>query len=213
MYSVGPAVVRMAGQLHAMPSAPPAVESALQALFQGTGETSYLVGWWLSRIVICTSLEGDQTLKVGRLDVGYSGAPHARASCKAIMAYLLPEDVRSYLAEFELEQLTPNTLTSIEAVEADLKRARNRGYAIDGEEFALGVVCYSAPIFDSEGFPRFSLTVSLPKARVNSRQKDLVEPVLGAARWASRSLGFTGPFPNKSIVSLAPQSFAELALS
>lgn len=162
--------------------------------------------------MICASLEGDQTLKVGRLDVGYSGAP-TRASCRAIMAYLRPEDVRSYLTEFELEQLTPDTLTSIEAVEADLKRIRTRGYAIDGEEFALGVVCYSAPVFDSAAFPRYSLTVSLPKARVKSRQSNLVEHVTDAARSASRSLGYTGPLPNKGIVSLAPQTFLELAVS
>lgn len=212
-YSVGAAVLRMAGQLRAMPSAHPPAESALKGLFLGTGETSYLTGWWLSRIVIFSALEGNQALRVGRLDVGYSGAPHARASCKGIMAYLLPEDVRSYLAEFELEPLTPNTLTSIEALEKDLQRIRDRGYAIDGEEFAIGLVCYSAPIFDLEGFPRYSLTVSLPKARVGSRESDMVEPLLVAARTASRSLGYRGDFPVKGVVPLRPQTRFELAVS
>jgi len=205
-YSVGPAVVRMAGQLRAMPSALPAVESALKGLFLGTGETSYLVGWWLSRIVICSAFEGDQALRVGRLDVGYSGAPHARASCKAIMAYLRPEDVRSYLAEFELEPLTPNTLTTLDMLERDLKRTRARGYAVDGEEFALGVVCYSAPVFDADNFPRYSLTVSLPQARVGSRELAIVDHLLGAARTASRSLGYRGAFPRKGVASLEPQT-------
>ena len=207
-YSLGPAVLRIAGQLDAMPTLPRVVEDALNTLFEKTGETSYLVGWWLSRIVMASILEGAHALRVGRLDVGYSGTPHARASCMSILAFLTSEDVRAYLADFELDRRTSFTLDSIEAIESKLRTIRRQGYAVDNQEFALGIACYSAPVFEAGGFPKFSLTVSLPVARLESKETDIINEVLRASALASRGLGYQGRLPNPTVSSLV-QSVAD----
>lgn len=208
-HSLGPAVLRIAGQVAVMPTVPKVVEDALRTLFENTGETSYLVGWWLSRIVMSSILESAQALRVGRLDIGYSGAPHTRASCMSILAYLTSQDVRAYLADFELDRRTPFTLDSMDAIEAKLLTIRRQGYAVDNEEFALGLACYSAPVFETEGFPRFSLTVSLPVARLASRETEIINDVLMTSAAASRGLGYRGPLPNATVSSLT-QSVSDL---
>lgn len=73
---------------------------------------------------------------------------HATAAGKAILAAMTDDEVRSLLGEGPLERRTSHTIASIETLLADLAIARQRGFAVDDEEDADGVLCVGAAIFD-----------------------------------------------------------------
>jgi len=62
--------------------------------------------------------------------------------------------------------MTPNTVTTRDALEAELDDIRERGVAFDGEERAEGIRCVAAPITDNHGNLRGSVSVSGPSTRM-----------------------------------------------
>jgi IclR family acetate operon transcriptional repressor len=74
------------------------------------------------------------------------------------------------MASHELQSLTPNTITSPQSLEREFARIRERGYAIDDEEFAPGLCCLAVP-FDAGASP-FVLALSAPRDRFIDKRDD-----------------------------------------
>ena len=65
---------------------------------------------------------------------------------KALLAHM-PEIERSdYLSSGNFVALTPNTLTTPEALSGEFDRIRRHGYALDEQEILEGLVCIAVPI-------------------------------------------------------------------
>ncbi|MCK7490942.1 MAG: hypothetical protein MZW92_03455 [Comamonadaceae bacterium] len=50
-----------------------------------------------------------------------------------------------------LKSRTPNSLANRAALLADLRKTRERGYAISNEEYVLGLVSIGAPLVNADG--------------------------------------------------------------
>ena len=174
----------------------PQLQPHLQALRDLTSETAYLALRQDSEIIISMVVESPQPLRVSLLHVGYSGAAHATAYGKAILAYLDECDVVAYLARFGLPTFTNNTICEEEAFMRELATVRERGYSLDIEEFALGVCCVGAPIFGVAGRVVAALSILLPASRYQTSTEALVRHVVMTADAATRALmvlGYTAP--------------------
>lgn len=79
-------------------------------------------------------------------ELGYPVALHASASGKAWLASLSSERALEIALRKGLEKRTPNTITHVEGLIADLKEVRDRGYALALEEGDIGVVAIAVPI-------------------------------------------------------------------
>lgn len=55
---------------------------------------------------------------------------------------------------------TPRTLTTAKAVQAELKKVRERGYAMVVDEFIMGEVALAAAVVDADGVPLGALHLS-----------------------------------------------------
>ena len=64
-----------------------------------------------------------------------------------------------------LEQLTPQTITSVPEMLVELERVRRQGYAVDNEEFAIGLRCVARPLRDLDDKVIAALSVSMPTPR------------------------------------------------
>jgi IclR family acetate operon transcriptional repressor len=108
------------------------------------------------------------------LEVGRAIPAHTTCAGKAINARRSPEDVAALLGGTPQHASTSHTLTTLDALEQDLKRIRRRGFATDNEEHEEGVGCVGTPVFDHRGMSIAALSVSGPTSRIlNAETADL----------------------------------------
>jgi IclR family acetate operon transcriptional repressor len=138
---------------------------SLTRLCIATKETVNLAVPYLLDALIVESLEGIHGVRV----TSYAGtrAPyHATACGKAILAHF---DEASRFAVYEsrgVQPITPKTLTSVEALEAQLAEVRRTGHAFDLEEMEDSAHCVSVPIFAPFGNIAAAISVAGPKSRM-----------------------------------------------
>ncbi len=86
---------------------------------------------------------------------------------------------------------SPNTIASLDALEAEICRVRQNGYAINDEELAFGLRSVAAPIRNSEGKVVAAINISFPGGRL-SRQEieaNMAPKIVDTARQISSALG------------------------
>ena len=77
-------------------------------------------------------------------------ATHSHALGKAILAFLPDAEMREVVDQIPLVKRTENTLTSKKDLLVDLKKTRERGFAINNEEIVLGLFALAVPFFSRE---------------------------------------------------------------
>ena len=133
-----------------------------------------------------------ETLSAVRVDAGTGGktdSAHATATGKAILAWL-PEAELVRLVEVKgLPAFTTNTITNFAKLVEELRLVRRLGFAMDREEFQLGVCCIGAAIRTSSGAVLGSISVSVPVFRANEEALASIRTqVIAAAQMLSADL-------------------------
>lgn len=140
--------------------------------------------------VYIAKVEGSHALRLAS-EVGRRLPAHATGLGKAILAYLDHADLIRRFAGVEFESYSANTITSMAALEAELRRVRRQGFAIDNEEYSLGVRCVAAPVRDHAGTVFCAMSVSAPLIRFDrSRRAQARDLILQATTDLSRILGY-----------------------
>jgi IclR family acetate operon transcriptional repressor len=173
-YQLGPRVGFLAEAFAAQVSAPEHLLTRLRELADRTGETAYLSAWRRGDATLLSIVEGQRAVRVSGLHLGYSGATHARASGRVLLAFSGPDAINDYLAHHDLQSPSSRTATSAAALRKVIEQVREDGYAIDEEEFAEGVSCVAAPVVDG----RMAMGLSAPSERFRENREELIELVL-----------------------------------
>jgi DNA-binding IclR family transcriptional regulator len=122
--------------------------------------------------------------------IGRRGTPHTTGVGKALLAHLTEGEREAYLAR-PLAQKTPRSISEPDALREELRRTRERGFAIDDCEDKDHVRCVAAPILGPGGRPLAAVSVSAPDSRFSVERLIALAPtVLEQTRSLSRSLGF-----------------------
>ena len=165
-----------------------AIHPHLRALRDATGETANLVVLDGLSIVYVDQVESSRAVRMFTT-IGRRVPLHASGGGKAIAAFAPPELVDDLVAQ-GLERLTPHTLATPKRLRADLARVRERGYAVDDEEYEAGVICVAAPIFGQSGEIVAAASISGPAARMQEHELDaLGATVREHTRAASADIG------------------------
>jgi DNA-binding IclR family transcriptional regulator len=138
----------------------------VRRIAQETGETAYAVGWRDGEIVNLVAAPGSNAVHAMTVPQGYHRHAHARATGKLLLSHASPDLLERYLSTHRLERRTKRTLTSRKSLEQELDRVREKGYAIDREEFATGLCCLALPI--GNGSALFAVGISAPAERFDS---------------------------------------------
>ncbi len=168
------------------------LRSVLAKLADATGETIHLAALDGAEIVYLDKF--DSPLPVAAYSrVGGRAPAYCVASGKALLAAL---DERAAELRARLGRLvphTPNTITDFAALEAELARSRERGWAENREEWRLGVCGLGVPVFDARGEPVAAVGMSVPSIRfARAQARALAEQLLACAAEASAALGYRG---------------------
>jgi len=79
--------------------------------------------------------------------VGMRWPVHASAVGKALVAFLPDGERRRVLREVDLRKLTPNTISSVEALERQFRTFRGLGYCWELSEGEVGIACIAGSVF------------------------------------------------------------------
>lgn len=160
----------------------------LATLRDRTGETVDLSILDHDAVICVNFLECDKVSRI-RSGLGLRKPAHCTAQGKALMAFQGPQIIERIVAA-GLEQRTPLTVTSPAALREELSKVRSRGYAVDDEQYELGVRSVAAPIRDDSGISVAAVAVSGPTQRVSKSQLQVIaREVDTAAREISLRLG------------------------
>jgi DNA-binding IclR family transcriptional regulator len=163
----------------------------LERVSKETGETSYISFMRGSGVVYLDSVESSKTVRVISR-VGLTLPPYCTASGKVHLAYLTEEERERVLPE-DLRPFTKHTITERERLVQDLEQIKERGWAIDNEEYEDEVRCAAAPVFDYTGKLVGALSISGPSFRLGEEEVPLVivPAVKSGAEEVSQKLGYT----------------------
>ena len=67
---------------------------------------------------------------------------------KAVVAHLPKDEMMDIIEKTSLVPVTPHTITKKAKLLADLKETRERGYALNNEEWSLGLIAIGAPLLN-----------------------------------------------------------------
>jgi IclR family transcriptional regulator, KDG regulon repressor len=119
-----------------------AARPVLAHLGAQTGETCHLAVLSGIEAVYVDKIDGPSSIIMSSR-VGRRAPSHATSIGKALVAWA-EDDTLNQVRNHPMASFTSNTITTIEAWEAELATVRGQGYALDLEEFEEGLCCVAA---------------------------------------------------------------------
>jgi IclR family acetate operon transcriptional repressor len=120
---------------------------------------------------------------------GATVAAHASALGKAILAFSPPEMVEGLVHGRDLPMYTRNTVTDPEELMQEVRRVKERGYALDRGVTSAMATCIGAPILDAHGMALAAISISGPSSRFNPRKDSpVIERLLVVASEIGKQL-------------------------
>ncbi|MEA9983943.1 MULTISPECIES: IclR family transcriptional regulator [Subtercola] len=120
--------------------------------------------------VVLGQVDGPASVRFD-LNMGGRERLHCTGIGKAILGQCTDAEVIELAEQTGLPRHTDYTITSIDALLDDIRKVRERGFSVDDEEDAEGVICIGAPLIDhtnacAGGISVTGLKVSLSADRV-----------------------------------------------
>lgn len=143
-YGIGPAV-RAVGASVTGSGGGSGIEHVLTELQSEVRQTVHVGVRSGDRIVYTHKVEGDQPFAMASR-VGMHQPLHSTAIGKCVLSGLDAETLDGLVGRTGLEPRTPATITTRAALDEELQRVREEGYALDEEENEANVRCVAVPV-------------------------------------------------------------------
>ena len=173
--------------------------TTMQRLVARFGETVHLAVLEQGQVVYIDKLQGTRAVLVSITGIGVRLPAHCSAVGKCILAHLPQEKVLALLQSQGMPALTPNTITDIDKLLAELEQVRTQNYAYDQEEAVVDLCCVAAPIRDYTGEVIAAMSLSVPAYRFYSNRDQYRMAIVAATRNVSENLGWIAFQKQKSI--------------
>ena len=197
-YCLGTKVIELAGSFLTKSDLRNESQAIMDELAEKTGETVHLAVPSGTEVVYIAKIESRYALTMSS-HIGSRQPMYCTSLGKAILAFSKPKLVRSILAG-ELQARTPHTITSTEALRAELVKVRSQGFALDNEENELGVCCVGAPVLDYSSTAIAAISISGPCERITpDRAVEFGHLLCESTQRISRRWGFTGQLPGLNV--------------
>lgn len=175
-YTFGPGLIRLGDSASrmlgswAMPH--------LSKLVEEVGETSNMAIFEGDSIVYVAQAPSQHWVRMFT-EVGRRVMPHCTGVGKALLSTLDDDQVLQIVARAGMPPQTEHTITTPEALIAELHQIRAVGFAVDHEEQEIGVRCVAMPV---RGAPApLAISISGPSGRVTTDRVAEIAPALSRA--------------------------------
>lgn len=164
----------------------------LESLMAATGETAVVAVLRATKVIYMDGVDTTRTIRaVSR--VGAMLPAHCTAVGKVQLAFLSPAEIERLYPEQNLEQITPRTLRTKDALLANLQAIRTKGYAVENEECDLDVKSVAAPVRDFSKNIIAAVGIVAPITRLSDERiehGEIAARVQDAANAISAKLGY-----------------------
>ncbi|MCY3574469.1 MAG: IclR family transcriptional regulator [Chloroflexi bacterium] len=164
-YQLGPRLLTLGQRVLGRISLRDHARPYLYQLVDATGECAHLAILAQRQVLYIDQAESSAALRV-ESEIGTLSPLHCTALGKVLLAFgecALPEALLPF---------TQRTITAPAILGAQLVQIRQRGYAIDDEEYNYGVRCVAAPVQDHRGMTVGAIGISGPAGRVTLERID-----------------------------------------
>jgi DNA-binding IclR family transcriptional regulator len=118
-------------------------------------------------------------------------AAYCSALGRALLAYLDPPELDTYLKKLQPVAYTARTLVSKAKINKEILETRSRGFAINNQELALARVSIAVPLFKSGGSLAASISLTGGENDLcGKKQLSRVEALMKTATEISQYMGF-----------------------
>ena len=141
------------------------IKPYLRQLSESTNETANLAILEGKEVIYLAKAESSEVLTTN-IKMGTRLPAHCTALGKVLLAFISDGEFNSlYKADEPLSSLTSNSITSLKELKKQLKKIREQGYAIDKEEYKIGVNCFAVPVINKEGTTIAAISITVPASR------------------------------------------------
>lgn len=159
-------------------SLPQVAEPHLEALVAEVHESSSLSVLDGTDIIYVARVPVSRIMTVA-ISVGTRFPAYATSMGRVLLAGLTEEQLDRLLADTPLTPLTNRTVSTPEALRAELARIRSQGWALVNQELEEGLRAVAAPVRDPDGRVVAAVNVSAHASRtLESMRRDLLPPLL-----------------------------------
>lgn len=163
-------------------------EPHMRALSAQLQESSSLAALDGNEIVYLARVPSPRSVAI-TLNIGSRLPAYATSLGQVLLASLSDEALEAYLAETELERLTPHTVTDPAQLRELLAGVRTDGYALNDGERELGVRSVAAPIRDRDGvIAALNISVNAARMSVEELRDTCAQLVIDHANQISRDI-------------------------
>lgn len=185
-YAPGPRLARFGLEILRHDSVAGIRRAILRRLVDDVGETCNLAMLTKGELTYIDRVEADWPLRL-HLPVGAAVPVHCSASGKLLLAFKPPAEREQLVEAIALTRFTERTICDRQLLATELDRIAANGYALDNEEYLLGVACVAVPVrmADDEVIAAVAVhaaTARLPLARAIESVPRLNEAAAAIAR-------------------------------
>lgn len=189
-YEAGPKILELANHLTQSMQLLRVCHPYIEELTELSGETSHCAVLNGTQVVFVDHVLSPHavgvTIRAGRMEPIY-----CTALGKALVVDLSEADLEELFNAIELKAYTSNTIVSFHAFLEEMKHVRGEGIAVDDEEYAPGLRCVAAPIWDFSRKCIGSIGISGPTVRLDDKAMAAAQGyVRGVAERLCRNLGY-----------------------
>jgi IclR family transcriptional regulator, acetate operon repressor len=186
-YRLGPAIIALGAQALLSHDLRAAAQPELDRLAADSGETATLEVLAGDQVLIVSEVPGRHLVTVAP-ELGTLWPLHATSTGKAILA-ALPADERRRLLGRRLERFTAATITDAAALDAELQRVAEQGFAVAVEELGTGAAAVATVVRGPLGQALGAISLGGPVSRLGgSRLEELAAALCASATKISRRI-------------------------
>jgi DNA-binding IclR family transcriptional regulator len=175
-YSLGPKIMKLAGQYKLQNSVASIAEKVFESFADRFQHNFYLGELCEYEVIYLISMDGRGPIRIA-IEPGGSIELHTTALGKLLLAYQTDEYVKSFLKFKQLKSFTSRTITDADVLCNQIEEIRKRGFATNDGEHYDDISAVAAPVFDSYGLVTMAVSLAFPRHYVQEGRLEIHDMV------------------------------------